>query len=259
MRALWDELVTYPKPGLVSLVDSGSHSDMNAKTFGVSIFSLRRYFYQMAELGRRNRNFEQLKHAGIEAESEMLIATDGVNTHRGAIFILGILVAAAAYRNQYAISGLSLGDLAVKRWGVDLLNHRKNPNSNGSIVNQTYRVSGAVEEVTSGYKSVYKFALPVYRSVIKNTGSARLARIQSFFTLMAKVVDTNILHRGGLSGLQSSQNLANAFLELGGIYARDWENSAVQIHNELIKLNISPGGCADLLGACIFINQLENE
>lgn len=259
MRSLWEELITYPKPGLVSLIDSGSHSDMNAETFKNSIYSLRHYFFQMAELGSQDADFPTLKLAGIRAEQFMLAATGGVNTHRGAIFLLGLLVSAAAYRYKYALPHLSLGDLVVERWGSSLLCHRGSPNSHGAQVNQIYGKCGAVTEVLSGYSAVYRFALPVYKSVAVNTSSIKLARVQSFFTLMANVIDTNLLHRGGVSGLVFSQNLAKKFLDAGGVYRDDWVLAAKEIHAKLVELKISPGGCADLLGASLFIDKVDNE
>ena len=95
MRSLYDELSLYPKPGLVSLVDNGSHCDMDAGTFMRSLFALRRYFFHIAAAGAANAPFSELKRLGIAAERRMLAATGGVNTHRGAIFCIGMLCAAA--------------------------------------------------------------------------------------------------------------------------------------------------------------------
>ncbi len=96
-RALYDELALYPKPGLVSLVDNGSHADMTALTFVRSISALRPYFHEIAILGAGDAPFtELLERLGIAAERRMLLATGGVNTHRGSIFTLGLLCAAAA-------------------------------------------------------------------------------------------------------------------------------------------------------------------
>src|SRR5450830_1577900 len=97
VRSLYQELVLYPKPGLVSLVDNGSHQDMDAATFMRSLFSLRRYFLAIAEAGARGAPFSLLKQLGVQAERRMLSATGGVNTHRGAIFSLGMLCAAVAW------------------------------------------------------------------------------------------------------------------------------------------------------------------
>ena len=93
--ALYDELSLAPKPGLVTLVDSGSHDDMDAYTFMRSLFALRHYFGQIAEAGFDGADFAVLERLGIEAEARMLAATGGVNTHRGAIFMLGLLCASA--------------------------------------------------------------------------------------------------------------------------------------------------------------------
>ena len=81
--ALHDELALAPKPGLVSFADSGSHDDMDAHTFMRSLFALRGYFVRIAELGTRHAPFEALERCGMDAESRMLAATGGVNTHRG--------------------------------------------------------------------------------------------------------------------------------------------------------------------------------
>lgn len=93
--ALYDELILAPKPGLVSLIDSGSHDDMDASTFYRSLFALRHYFTDMAALGQQRVPFSQLQTRGIAAEARMQAATGGINTHRGAIFMLGLLCAAA--------------------------------------------------------------------------------------------------------------------------------------------------------------------
>ena len=91
--ALHDELALSPKPGLVTLVDSGSHDDMDARSFMRSLLALRGYFVRMADLGAAVVPFAQLECCGIDAEARMLAATGGVNTHRGAIFTLGPLLA----------------------------------------------------------------------------------------------------------------------------------------------------------------------
>jgi triphosphoribosyl-dephospho-CoA synthase len=231
---------------------------MNAKTFYKSILSLRKYFYQIAYLGSAGEDFNLLRHVGICAEQRMLAATEGINTHRGAIFILGILVASAAYKYSNQITGVSLGEIAIRLWGEKLLHHKQFTNSNGSNVKRNFKHGGALEEVLSGYKSIYEFALPEYRSVLKETGSLDLARIQTFFALIANVADTNVIHRGGLDGLKESQNLANNFLISGGVYSSGWEENARDIHSKFIEMNLSPGGCGDLLSACIFIQHIED-
>jgi len=72
------------------------------------------------------------------------------------------------------------------------------------------------------------------------------------------VADTNVMHRGGLDGLKESQNLASNFLNSGGVYSSGWEENAKAIHLKFIDMNLSPGGCGDLLSACIFIQHIED-
>ncbi|MGN6389705.1 MAG: triphosphoribosyl-dephospho-CoA synthase, partial [Burkholderiaceae bacterium] len=104
LGCLHDELTLYPKPGLVSPVDNGSHHDMTAATFLRSLFALRHYFVAIAGAGQENAPFATLRRLGIAAEARMLKATGGVNTHRGAIFTLGLLAAALGHCQASAIA-----------------------------------------------------------------------------------------------------------------------------------------------------------
>ena len=95
IRSLHAELALYPKPGLVSHRDSGAHRDMDAGTFVRSLFSLRGYFAEIAAAGMRDARLAELQQIGLRAERRMLQSTQGINTHRGAVFCLGLLCAAA--------------------------------------------------------------------------------------------------------------------------------------------------------------------
>src|SRR5438094_7950212 len=123
LRSLWQELALYPKPGLVSLRDSGAHADMDAATFVRSLFALSRYWSEVADAGAAGAPFETLRRLGVRAESRMLIATGGINTHRGAIFALGLLCAAAARTRARAeiADDATLRRVLIARWGAALL------------------------------------------------------------------------------------------------------------------------------------------
>ena len=101
IQALIDEVETTPKPGLVDLWDSGSHKDMDINTFYDSIDSLKGYFYEVSMVSFNNHDpsnlFKEIRPIGIEAEKKMLSKTKNVNTHKGLIFSLGILVSASSY------------------------------------------------------------------------------------------------------------------------------------------------------------------
>jgi triphosphoribosyl-dephospho-CoA synthase len=122
-RSLVLEIRTYPKPGLVSHVDTGSHADMDAATFARSAAVLRPYFAELAEAGARDADMGALRKIGLRAEHAMLAATGGVNTHRGAIFGLGLLCAAAGRRAtadaaDAAARTMTLGAFVARRWGA---------------------------------------------------------------------------------------------------------------------------------------------
>ena len=128
--ALHDELSLAPKPGLVTLIDAGSHDDMDAHTFMRSLFSLRRYFAQIAEAGFGGADFAVLERCGIAAEARMLAATGGVNTHRGAIFMLGLLCAAAGAalrEHDGALQPMALRDALRQHWGSALARRSQRP------------------------------------------------------------------------------------------------------------------------------------
>ncbi len=122
VRSLHRELALYPKPGLVSLIDNGAHRDMDAATFVRSLFSLRGYFAAIAAAGMCAAGFAELQRLGLAAEARMLRATCGINTHRGAIFTLGILAAAAghALARNIAPSDQNLRAIVLANWSREL-------------------------------------------------------------------------------------------------------------------------------------------
>jgi triphosphoribosyl-dephospho-CoA synthase len=265
VRALLEELVTYPKPGLVSLVDNGSHDDMDATTFVRSTLALRRYFENAARAGQAPCSFDTLRQLGVEAEARMLKATRGVNTHRGAVFNLGLLAAAAgrslsmppSWHPSHGFDGGTLGRIVASQWGVGIAAHRRDAASHGSRIGARYGAGGAQAEAAAGFPSVYRVALPAYRGVIAGGGSANQARVQAFFALVAQLQDTNLLHRGGPQGLAFAQAQAQAFIERGGVACSDWCDEAADIHRRFVERRLSPGGSADLLAACVFVHAFE--
>src|SRR6187402_3033412 len=117
-RCLLMELETWPKPGLVSHLDAGSHDDMDADTFRRSAAAIRPHFQQLADAAARGCGMGRLRVIGMEAETAMLAATSGVNTHRGAIFGLGLLCAAAGARAGGLVDPeLPLGTIVSRLWG----------------------------------------------------------------------------------------------------------------------------------------------
>jgi triphosphoribosyl-dephospho-CoA synthase len=254
VRSLYQELALYPKPGLVSLVDTGSHEDMDASTFVRSLFSLRRYFLDIALAGARGDGFDVLRGLGIEAERRMLAATGGVNTHRGAIFSLGLLCAAAgrARDRQPAVLRATLVDC----WGAALAGHHGSAASNGATVRARHAAPGAREQAAAGFPAIFELALPALRRTLASGRGLRCARIDTLFTLMAELSDTNVYHRGGLEGARIVRDTSRHFLARGGTAADGWMEDAVAAHRLFVQHRLSPGGAADLLAATCFVHAL---
>lgn len=258
LRSLYDELVGYPKPGLVSPVDAGSHKDMDHYTFFRSLFSLRHYFVRIALAGINRASFRELQIIGMAAERRMLLATRNINTHRGAVFSLGLLAAACGQiisRNE-SIGGNALGDEIRREWGTTIMSSASQYQSHGQSVNVRFEVGGAREEAAKGYPIVFGTGLPVLRQTLLHTGSPRLAYTQTLFSLMAELADTNVLYRGGVEGLNYVQRSAADFLKRGGVYQHDWGSQAIELHHQFVSRNLSPGGSADLLAATIFVQRM---
>ncbi|KWH02409.1 triphosphoribosyl-dephospho-CoA synthase MdcB [Burkholderia territorii] len=259
-RSLVLEIDTYPKPGLVSHVDTGSHADMDAATFARSAAVLRPYFAELAAAGARDADMSVLRKIGLRAEHAMLAATGGVNTHRGAIFGLGLLCAAAGRRTAPGAAGrtMTLGAFVAQRWGTEILGGPRLPDSHGERASRRYGVGGARREAADGFPTVYSVGLPALRRAQHRVpDDPEAARVDACFALIAALDDTNLLHRGGQAGLDFARATARAFVARGGIRARDWRLRAVAAHRAFVARRLSPGGAADLLAMSVFVDAIE--
>ncbi len=259
-RALLAEISLYPKPGLVSPVDSGAHRDMDLSTFHRSIESLQGYFGAIADAGGRGAPFHRLRDLGLLAEQSMLRATGGINTHRGAIFSLGLLAAGAGWNEAHGLplKGRLLVQTVVRLWGPDIeASHPTLPASHGSRVVARYGARGARSEAAEGFPTLMEVALPAFREAESRGADQDAAGIQSLFAVMAVLEDTNLIHRGGVEGLVHIQNAARAFLEEGGVFQPRWWDRALALHWDCISRHLSPGGSADVLASALFLRELE--
>ena len=260
VRSLYAELALYPKPGLVSLVDNGSHADMTAATFLRSMFALRRYFLHITRAGIDDAPFHVLKRLGIEAEARMLRATAGINTHRGAIFCLGMLCAAIGrcHAQDTRMTAAAVQAMLLACWGRELGAHSidAGAGSNGARALLRYAASGAREEGARGFPSVFDVGLPALRRTLAAGRGVREARIDALFALMGHISDTNVFHRGGLEGARTVRRQARAFIACGGSACPDWEARALACHRSFVARRLSPGGAADLLGAACLLQAV---
>lgn len=261
-RALAQELAAWPKPGLVSHRDSGSHRDMTAATLMAGIAALTPHFGALALAGWRGAAMDELRRIGLAAEADMMGATGGVNTHRGAIFGLGLLCAAAGATAALAPrrklrSAHNLGAYVMRTWGEAILRGPVAPFSHGSLALRKYGAGGARAEAAGGFPSVYEIGLPaLWRG--RRLAGEEAAAVEACFALIASVADTNLLHRGGAEGARYAAEAAGAFLAEGGVRSPDWRARAERTHAGFVARSLSPGGCADLLAMTLFVDSLED-
>ena len=260
IKSLNQEVSTWPKPGLVSPKDSGSHADMDASTFYASAKALQPFFVALANAGFAGARINDLRSIGQAAELAMLKATHGVNTHRGAIFGLGLLCAAAGAMAsaRHPLAPGCLGAWVRSHWGRSILSGPLPIQSHGTFALRRYGAGGARVEAAIGFPHVYEVGLPALKmGNFFSGGDENAARGQACFALMAKLEDTNLLYRNGEAGCRFVQNAARSFLAKGGVGQKRWEIEAERIHRSFVTRWLSPGGSADLLAATLLVHFIE--
>jgi triphosphoribosyl-dephospho-CoA synthase len=260
--ALIDEADLSPKPALVDRRSSGAHTDLHLGLMHASALSLWPAFKQMADaaiaIGEINPLLrETIGRLGREGEAAMMRTTNGVNTHRGAIWALGLLVTAAAL-NSDELSPEALcqraGDLALIE---DRHQTANQSHSHGQTVVQKYGAMGAREQAQAGFPAVIQTGLPqLVRSRAAGHGEQN-ARLDALLAIMTTLSDTCVLYRAGEEGLHAMQHGAQRVLDAGGSATLSGRRALNQLDQQLLSLNASPGGAADLLAACLFIDRLE--
>ena len=259
--ALIDEADLSPKPALVDRRGSGAHTDLHLGLMHASALALWPAFKEMAEaaieigeIGLPLR--EAIGLIGREGEQVMLATTQGVNTHRGAIWALGLLVAAAALEPEPAAAS----SITLRAARLALLDdrHAPRPLSHGAQVAQRYGVRGAREEAQSGFPAVTQRALPQLKRSRAAGHGEQNARLDALLAIMTRLADTCVLYRAGEHGLHTMQRGAQAVLDAGGSASLGGRRRLHELDQQLIALNASPGGAADLLAACLFIDRIES-
>ena len=267
-QALLEEVYTTPKPGLVDLYSCGAHRDMNIVMFEKSARTLHPYFIQMAALGydmdgTPEELFQKIRKIGLDAEQAMYRTTEGINTHKGLIFTLGIFCSAAGrcIREEGKITEKSLFDME-QRMVVRVLDKelnllkKKGPESHGEMNLKRYGTTGIRGEAMNGYPSIRNIALPILRQGITEKKEWNLVKLQTLFHLMSEVEDSNIISRKNMQTLCQVHAEAKLFLKQGGAYIKGATERLQIMDADYIRRNISAGGCADLLAASIFVEYL---
>ncbi len=243
--SLKQELDLTPKPGLVDTHDNGAHTDMTYRTMLNSIHALRPYFVQLAIIGYSNiiPQAKLLQEIGIEAEKAMLEATCGVNTHRGALFSMGLAVVATSH--TLFINNAHFID-SWKEVVIDIAKQMPGGNdTHGACIKQFHRVMGALDVARDGYSLLTQRWLPFFSS---NHRDEEL-KLRTLLLIMSELDDTNVIHRAGYEMAQQVKQNSRHLLENFSI------DGLKQMNQRFIESNISPGGAADMLSLTIFLNS----
>jgi len=220
-KALLDEVAVTPKPGLVDRANNGSHRDMDYFTFQASAAALADYWRGCVGVGFFDRNvsspnagnqpvppaktFANLRPIGKQAERDMLAATGGVNTHKGAIFTLGVLCGAIG-RRWTAEEGFPSVDTilseaaAMTRQTLEAELPTADWHTAGESLYKRYGIRGIRGEVADGLPAVRDISLPVFKQLLAQGLDRNYAAAVTLLHLIANVEDTNLLHRGGPEG-----------------------------------------------------------
>lgn len=247
-KALLFESMVTPKPGLVDCEGSGSHSDMNLFSFASSACALRSYFEECVLLGVRCASPDQLQYAGMRAEDAMFAAAHA-NTHKGAIFSLGILCHAMGWCGE----GAPLSAVLAKAAETGTCYLERMPSSaqaqtGGEKQYHLYGLTGARGEAASGFRTVVSIALPALEASLNEGSSMEDACLHALLHLMAGVQDSNIIRRAGMEGQRWVMAQAQTLLQNG--YSRA---DLQRLNEAFVQKNISPGGSADLLAVACFL------
>ncbi|MEG1143772.1 MAG: triphosphoribosyl-dephospho-CoA synthase CitG [Clostridium sp.] len=278
LDSLIDEVSATPKPGLVDLHDSGAHTDMDFDTFMSSAEAITPYLAAMAKLGTElgtelrtsdstmaESLFLAIRPIGIEAETAMFAATGGVNTHKGMIFSMGMIAAAAGFIFSQNHKVCSDDILKFCRPMCRLPLEKdfeaitlRGPQTHGERLYVTYGCRGIRGEAADGFPSIRTHALPILREQIhQSPGDWNQVCLRTLLELMAEVDDTNILFRTDYPSLLYAKESARSILSIDGDFTVCTIPALEQLNLDFIKRNISPGGCADLLAITLFLWRLE--
>ena len=265
-QCLIDEVRVTPKPGLVDRRNSGSHTDMDLALFEKSAAALTPYFSECVAIGIESaqlaaeETFALLRRAGLAAEQTMLAATNGVNTHKGAIFLLGTLCGAVGRlwtADAPCRDAQKLCEECARMTRAPLdaeLKYMEAPTTAGTRLYLQSGMRGARGEVMDGLPGALNIALPALKTALAHGCDENHAAAIALLHLIARGTDTNMVKRGGADGAAWGAQQAKALLDTTQLPALE---DIAALDEVFIARNLSPGGCADLLAVTLFLHAWE--
>lgn len=259
--ALEQEAQLSPKPGLVDAENCGAHADMNLALLIKSAAALEPFFAAFAAQGIADAalppdgRISTLREQGREAERAMFAATDGVNTHKGALFLLGTLCYAAGHcfangrntpRKICAVAARFCGGVTAEL------------GESAGRAYARYGARGARGEAEDGFPHALA-AREAFAQALEQGATKDDAWKIALLRLIATIEDANVLARCG-------DEIAQILRKRAGEIAARYPSGGVAL-SEAIRLldsdcqawHASPGGAADVLACAIFLQNIAKE
>ncbi|HWO32826.1 MAG TPA: triphosphoribosyl-dephospho-CoA synthase, partial [Candidatus Acidoferrum sp.] len=261
-QALIAEAELTPKPGLVDRRGAGAHTDLSLSIMKRSAFAIEPYFCEMALFSEGTHPSQELRERlaviGRDAERAMLKATNGSNSHKGAIWILGLLISAAAIQDADKVTASRIAETAEE---IAFFADRAAPRlvSHGDVVARKHGVTGARGEALRGFPHVIDVGLPMLRSKRASGATETVARLDTLLSIMSRLDDTCLLYRGGKTALVAAKEGAIAVERVGGSGTAIGRQQLYRLDRRLLELGVSPGGSGDLLAATLFLDAVERK
>lgn len=262
------------KPGLVTSKNNGSHQDMSIITFMSGAVALAPAFYELSYHASEHKDdlkllLPKLREIGIEYDNRLLSFTGGVNTHRGTLFINGLLSALVGYISSDFLTESGLYNFNTKHF-LNILSKKLKDLTAGIVEDELiiptksnlpiqtygeelyreYGVTGIRGEVENGLPSLFNYALPTLENSLLSGMSLSESMLNSLFSIMSVLDDTTVYKRGGQSSAIYVKTISSRILD-AGILTVDGRKLIEEFKLEAKKRNISPGGSADILSATI--------
>lgn len=269
-NAILAEVFTAPKPGLVDRFGPGSHHDMDFCTFLLSACALAPYWPEQALAGLKGVSpgeaLAHLRKAGIEMDSAMYSATSGVNTHKGLIFALSLLLYGAgrcAFLGKHltpesitaeasgAVAGCCSRELGSLSEALPA-----RPLSSGERIFLEHGLTGIRGEAERGFPTILLHGLTSYREALAMGATPHDSALFSLFNLMMHGEDTNIVARMGFRFWREEYpSLVSSLLKHKVPYSRESIDAFHDADTLFSRSGISPGGAADMLTCTIFLHE----
>ena len=263
-KAMISEVSTFPSFGLVSPVSSGSHKDMDYYTFLNSAITITPFLKEMFKIGYSyylpEYIFDVIRNIGKECEEKMFEATNNINTHKGMIFLMGICMSAIGKNMYYKNEFYEMQEI-IKSMVKNILDdfkdlHKKEKLTHGEKLYLDYGFTGIRGQVQDGLAVLFDHIIYEYEnSKLKEND----LYIQILIELMARVEDSTIVYRHDIDILRKVQEDAKNLLSIGGVFTKEGRDKCHELEKDYIDLNISPGGCADLLAISILLINIKKK